>query len=111
MKLSRQLFSRFINDVREKQSKSRHESCHNEAKRNDSHGFPTNMLGRVSMAIINYEGTIDELLERAIQQRLMPLATSCCGFITYVVSYVLQNNIHTPGFSPIIQFIYFGFFS
>jgi hypothetical protein len=45
--------------------------------------FPTGLLGRVAMVIINYEGDVNIELERTVVSRLMPLALSGCGFKTY----------------------------
>lgn len=45
--------------------------------------FPGHMLGAVAMIIINYEGDKDSDLQRAVVDRLMPLARSGTGFKTY----------------------------
>lgn len=49
----------------------------------ESSVFPGNMLGRVSMVIINYEGQKDRDLQQKVVSHLMPLMRNGGGFVCY----------------------------
>jgi len=57
-----------------------------ELKRTDSsqkNNFPAELLGKMSMGIINYEGSHDKDLEISIVKRMAPLAQEYYGFKAY----------------------------
>lgn len=54
--------------------------------------FPDEMIGQALMGIINYEGTKDSALQRAVVDRLLPLMKAGGGFKTYCNATVPDLN-------------------
>lgn len=81
-------------------AKSPQKNSRDSSRPRSTHGttesFPSNLLGKVSMVVINYEGPKDRDLHGKIVQRLMPLARSGCGFLPYCNATVLSLAADEP---------------